>query len=58
METELEKLEADALKLTPGEGAALAQRLLRVSKKMQKSRRPGRLKLSAESPKWKAGRLS
>jgi hypothetical protein len=28
METELEKLEAEALKLTPGERAALAQRLL------------------------------
>jgi putative addiction module component (TIGR02574 family) len=28
METELEKLEAEALKLAPGERAALAQRLL------------------------------
>jgi putative addiction module component (TIGR02574 family) len=28
METELEKLEAEALKLTPGERAALAQQLL------------------------------
>lgn len=28
MDTELEKLEAEALKLTPGERAALAQRLL------------------------------
>ena len=28
METELEKLEAEALKLPPGERAALAQRLL------------------------------
>ncbi len=28
METELEKLEAEALKLSPGERAALAQRLL------------------------------
>jgi putative addiction module component (TIGR02574 family) len=28
METELEKLEAEALKLTPSERAALAQRLL------------------------------
>ncbi len=28
METEFEKLEADALKLTPGERAVLAQRLL------------------------------
>lgn len=28
METEMEKLEAEALKLTPGERAALAQRLL------------------------------
>jgi hypothetical protein len=56
MESELEKLEAEALKLAPGERAALAQRLLASLDEDAEIEEAGPKRSSVVSPRWKAAR--